>query len=66
MIRRFIALLAPLGLPLALWFVHRMHRRTLVPQPRGMVLGLYAGDPEYDYHAELDRIAASGATCVSL
>ena len=66
MIRRFIALLALLGLPLALWFTHRMHRRTLVPQPRGMVLGLYAGDPEYDYHAELDRIAASGATCVSL
>jgi hypothetical protein len=66
MIRRLIALLAFFGLPFALWLVHHMHRRTLVPQPRGMVLGLYAGDPEYDYHAELDQIAASGATCVSL
>ncbi len=66
MIRRLIALLALLGLPFALWLVHRMHQRMLVPQPRGMVLGLYAGDPEYDYRAELDQIAASGATCVSL
>ena len=66
MIRRLIAILAFLGLPFALWRIHLMRERTLVPQPRGMVLGLYAGNPEYDYHAELDRIAASGATCVSL
>jgi len=31
-----------------------------------MVLGLYAGVPDYDYGAELARIAASGATAVSL
>jgi hypothetical protein len=31
-----------------------------------MVLGLYAGVPDYDYEAELTRIAASGATAVSL
>ncbi len=66
MIRRLIACLAALGLPLALGIVHHMHRRMLVPQPRGMVLGLYAGDPEYDYREELDRIATTGATCVSL
>ena len=64
--RRLLALIALLGLPFALWLVHRMQRRALVPQPRGFVLGLYAGEPDYDYHEELDRIAASGATCVSL
>ncbi len=64
--RRILSFLALLGLPVTLWFIHRMQRRALVPQPRGMVLGLYAGMPDYDYHAELDRIAATGATCVSL
>jgi len=64
--RRILALIALLGLPLTLWFAHRMQRRALVPQPRGMVLGLYAGVPDYDYREELDRIAATGATCVSL
>ncbi|HEX9009141.1 MAG TPA: hypothetical protein VF804_02150, partial [Holophagaceae bacterium] len=64
--RRLLALIALLGLPFAFWLVRRMQRRTLVPQPRGMVLGLYAGEPDYDYHEELDRIAATGATCVSL
>ena len=43
-----------------------MERRRLVPQPRGIVLGLYAGLPDYDYREELDRIAQTGATCVSL
>jgi hypothetical protein len=66
MIRRILALVAALALPLTLGFVARRQRRTLVPQPRGMVLGLYAGVPDYDYHEELDRIAATGATCVSL
>lgn len=64
--RRILAILAILGLPFTLWLVRRMQRRALVPQPRGMVLGLYAGVPDYDYHEELDRIAATGATCVSL
>ncbi len=31
-----------------------------------MVLGLYAGLPDYDYRHELDRIQGTGATCVSL
>jgi len=66
MIRRCLALLAILVLPLTLRFVGRRQRKALVPQPRGMVLGLYAGIPDYDYHEELDRIAATGATCVSL
>lgn len=66
MIRRILALTALLALPLTLLLVHRMQRRALVPQPRGMVLGLYAGLPDYDYGEELDRIAATGATCVSL
>src|ERR1035438_8698333 len=66
MTRRILALLAILVLPLTLRFVGRRQRKALVPQPRGMVLGLYAGIPDYDYHEELDHIAATGATCVSL
>jgi hypothetical protein len=64
--RRILALIAILALPLTLAFVRRAQRRALVPQPRGMVLGLYAGLPDYDYGEELDRIAKTGATCVSL
>ncbi|MBI4911823.1 MAG: hypothetical protein HY823_03720 [Acidobacteria bacterium] len=64
--RRLLALAALLALP-ATWIqVRRMERRRLVPQPRGIVLGLYAGLPDYDYREELDRIAQTGATCVSL
>ncbi len=66
MIRRLAILLTILVLPLTLVFVQRAQRKALVPQPRGMVLGLYAGLPDYDYSEELDRIAATGATCVSL
>ena len=66
MIRRILALTAILVLPLTLLFVRRAQHKALVPQPRGMVLGLYAGLPDYDYSEELDRIAATGATCVSL
>jgi hypothetical protein len=61
-----IALIAIFVLPLTLWLVRRAKHRALVPQPRGIVLGLYAGVPDYDYGEELDRIAATGATCVSL
>ena len=49
MIRRILTLMAVLALPLTLWFVRRSQRKALVPQPRGMVLGLYAGVPDYDY-----------------
>jgi hypothetical protein len=66
MIKRILAIAALLALPLTLAVIRRMERRKLVPQPRGMVLGLYAGLPDYDYRQELDRIAAAGATCVSL
>ena len=66
MIRRILIALAILALPFTLWFAGRRQRKVLVPQPRGMVLGLYAGVPDYDYAEELDRIAATGATCVSL
>ena len=66
MIRRLLILIALLTLPLTLYFVQRKQRKALVPQPRGMVLGLYAGVPDYDYAEELDRIAGTGATCVSL
>ena len=64
--RRILIALTILTLPLTLLFVRRMHRKALVPQPRGMVLGLYAGIPDYDYAEELDRIAGTGATGVSL
>jgi hypothetical protein len=66
MIKKILALAALLALPVTLLAIRRMERRRLVPQPRGMVLGLYAGLPDYDYRQELDRIAAAGATCVSL
>ena len=64
--RRLLVLLALLALPVTLVVKRRIERRVLVPQPRGMVLGLYAGVPDYDYREELDRIAGTGATCVSL
>jgi hypothetical protein len=66
MLKKLLAIAALLALPLTLAFIRRRERHQLVPQPRGMVLGLYAGLPDYDYGHELDRIAATGATCVSL
>lgn len=63
---RILSWASLLALPISLLVVRRVERRTLVPQPRGIVLGLYAGVPDYDYAEELDRIAASGATAVSL
>jgi hypothetical protein len=65
-LKRILAIAALLALPLALAVISRLERSRLVPQPRGMVLGLYAGLPDYDYRAELERIAGTGATCVSL
>jgi hypothetical protein len=66
MIRKLLVLLALLVLPLVMLRIRYRQRTRLVPQPRGMVLGLYAGLPDYDYGAELTRIAQTGATCVSL
>jgi hypothetical protein len=66
MIRRLIALSALVALPVALWVIGKRSEHRLVPQPRGIVLGLYAGVPDYDYGEELARIASTGATCVSL
>lgn len=66
MIRRILAILALLALPVVFLVIRNREQRRLVPQPRGFVLGLYAGLPDYDYREELDRIAATGSTCVSL
>ena len=66
MIRRCLAIAALLGLPCLLGYLHHLAKVRLVPQPRGIVLGLYAGIPDYDYGSELTRIARSGATAVSL
>jgi len=66
MIRKCLALSAILAFPVILAVMRHRERVRLVPQPRGMVLGLYAGQPDYDYGAELERIASTGATCVSL
>jgi hypothetical protein len=66
MIRRLISLLAIAVLPVGLPIIQKRSDHRLVPQPRGLVLGLYAGLPDYDYREELDRIATTGATCVSL
>src|SRR5690348_6195740 len=66
MYRRVIAWASLLAVPATFLIVRQVRKVKLVPQPRGMVLGMYAGVPDYDYARELDRIAASGATCVSL
>ncbi|MBP1625620.1 MAG: hypothetical protein H6Q00_95 [Holophagaceae bacterium] len=66
MFRKLLIVIALLALPIALGVVRHKQQHRLVPQPRGMVLGLYAGVPDYDYREELERIAASGATCVTL
>lgn len=66
MLRTLLASLALLALPATLFGLRRMETHRLVPQPRGIVLGLYAGLPDYDYSDELRRIAASGAQAVSL
>ncbi len=66
MIRRFLAMFALLGMPVLMGFFPVRLKARLVSQPRGMVLGLYAGLPDYDYGAELTRIAQTGATAVSL
>ena len=66
MFRKFLAVLALSVLPIYLvWLRHREKTRP-VPQPRGIVLGLYAGLPDYDYRQELTRIASTGATAVSI
>ncbi len=66
MLKKILAWSAILALPIALIQVRHKETKRLIPQPRGMVLGLYAGIPDYDYREELDRIAGTGATCVSL
>lgn len=66
MIRRFFAIAALLALPVLLGVLRYVEKRRLVPQPRGIVLGMYAGVPDYDYAGELTRIRESGATAVSL
>jgi hypothetical protein len=66
MIRRCLAIAVLLGFPVLLGLLYHRVKHRLVPQPRGMVLGLYAGLPDYDYGAELTRIAESGANAVSL
>jgi len=66
MIRRCLAMVALLGMPIFLGILPVRLKARLVSQPRGMVLGLYAGLPDYDYGAELTRIAQTGATAVSL
>jgi hypothetical protein len=47
-------------------YLRHWERTRLVPQPRGIVLGLYSGVPDYDYGPELARIAETGASAVSL
>jgi len=66
MIRRLLSVLALLALPLGLAGFREKAKHHLKPQPRGIVLGLYAGLPDYDYREELVHIAATGATSVSL
>jgi hypothetical protein len=66
MIRRCLAIAVLLAFPCLLGLLHQRLKHRLVPQARGMVLGLYAGVPDYDYGPELSRIAGSGANAVSI
>lgn len=66
MFKKFLALVALAAVPAVFFIILRKQAHRLVPQPRGMVLGLYAGLPDYDYREELERIRQAGATCVSL
>lgn len=66
MFKKILAVLALAAIPAAVAVLRYKSARRLVPQPRGMVLGMYAGLPDYDYREELERIAGTGATCVSL
>ncbi len=45
---------------------YRKEKNRMTPQPRGIVLGMYSGVPDYDYRDELRHIADSGAQAVSL
>jgi hypothetical protein len=64
--RRLLSLVSLALLPLAVWGVRRRQAKALVPQPRGIVLGMYTGEPDYVYDKEMARIKATGATCVTL
>jgi len=66
MFKKIIAVAALAAVPVFFFAIRRREAHRLVPQPRGMVLGLYAGLPDYDYREELERIRDTGATCVSL
>jgi len=66
MLKKILAILALVAVPVTFFTIRRKADHRLVPQPRGMVLGLYAGLPDYDYREELERIKGTGATCVSL
>lgn len=66
MIKRIMTILAIVALPVAMFIVHYGINQKSLLQPRGMVLGLYAGIPTYNYSNELRRISDTGATCVSI
>jgi hypothetical protein len=49
------------------WLVRpRAHRPTATGHQRGVALGLFASDPDYDYRPMIDEIAALGATDLEL
>ena len=68
-IKRFASTLTLLGLlvlvvvPTRL-MLHKAERYH--PQARGMVLGLYANDPNFDYGEPLKRMASLGVRAASL
>jgi hypothetical protein len=66
MTKKISTILAMILLIIAIFVIHHKISRRSLLQPRGMVLGLYAGVPNYDYHKELEQIANAGATCVSI
>ena len=66
MTKKTLAILAILTLFITTLIIHHKIKQKSLVQPRGMVLGLYAGLPDYDYYNELRQIAKIGAKCVSI
>lgn len=68
-IKRFASTLTLLGLLVLVvvptrFMLHKAERYH--PQARGMVLGLYANDPNFDYGEPLKRMASLGVRAASL
>ena len=61
--RRAVAVLVA-ALVVGVWCKHHARPRPRTAFQRGVALGLFASDPEWDYGGMVDEIAALGASVV--